>query len=213
MQKGERFDEWTRVKNGEARIVIGTRSAVFAPVQNLGLIVVDEEHESSYRQQESPYYNARDTAIVRAQKEAATVVLGSATPSLESFYNARHGKYTLLNLPERIGARPMATATIIDMRNVFARHGKATRLFRRTAGGDSPDSRAQRAIDHPAESARLFAIHSLPLVRRDDSVSQLRRHAYVSSQRAGDGLSLLQPPAGGAARLSRVREEVHLLRR
>ncbi len=124
LQKGERFDEWTRVKNGAARIVIGTRSAVFAPVQNLGLIVVDEEHESSYRQQESPYYNARDTAIVRAQKESATVVLGSATPSLESFYNARHGKYALITMPQRIGARPMAAATMIDMRKVFARHGK-----------------------------------------------------------------------------------------
>ena len=124
LQKGERFDEWTRVKNGEARVVIGTRSAVFAPVQNLGLIVVDEEHESTYRQQESPYYNARDTAIVRAQKESATVVLGSATPSLESFHNARAGKYTLLTLPQRFGARPMATARIIDMRNVFLRHGK-----------------------------------------------------------------------------------------
>ena len=124
LQKGERFDEWTRVKNGDARVVIGTRSAVFAPAKNLGLIVVDEEHESSYRQQESPYYNARDIAIVRAQKEAATVVLGSATPSLESFNNARKGKYRLLTLPERIAARPMATARIIDMRNVFARHGK-----------------------------------------------------------------------------------------
>jgi primosomal protein N' (replication factor Y) len=124
LQKGERFDEWTRVKNGDARVVIGTRSAVFAPVKNLGLIVVDEEHESSYRQQESPYYNARDVAIVRAQKESATVVLGSATPSLESFHNASKGKYTLVNLPERIGARPMATAKIIDMRTVFARHGK-----------------------------------------------------------------------------------------
>ena len=124
LQKGERFDEWTRVKNGDARVVIGTRSAVFAPAKNLGLIVVDEEHESSYRQQESPYYNARDVAIVRAQKEAATVVLGSATPSLESFNNARKGKYQLLTLPERIAARPMATARIIDMRNVFARHGK-----------------------------------------------------------------------------------------
>ena len=124
LQRGERFDEWTRVKNGDARVVIGTRSAVFAPVQNLGLIVVDEEHESTYRQQESPYYNARDTAIVRAQKESATVVLGSATPSLESFHNARAGKYRLLTLPERIAARPMATARIIDMRNVFVRHGK-----------------------------------------------------------------------------------------
>jgi len=124
LQRGERFDEWTRVRNGEARVVIGTRSAVFAPVQNLGLIVVDEEHESTYRQQESPYYNARDTAIVRAQKESATVVLGSATPSLESFHNARSGKYQLLKLPERIAARPMAPARIIDMRAVFVRHGK-----------------------------------------------------------------------------------------
>ncbi|HKV33509.1 MAG TPA: primosomal protein N' [Pyrinomonadaceae bacterium] len=124
LQRGERFDEWTRVKNGDARVVIGTRSAVFAPVQNLGLIVVDEEHESTYRQQKSPYYNARDTAIVRAQKESATVVLGSATPSLESFHNAQAGKYRLLTLPERIAARPMATARIVDMRSVFVRHGK-----------------------------------------------------------------------------------------
>ena len=124
LQKGERFDEWTRVRNGAARVVIGTRSAVFAPVTNLGLVVIDEEHESSYRQQDSPYYSGRDTAIVRAQKESATVILGSATPSLESFHNARNGKYAYLQLPERIASRPMADATIIDMRNVFARHGK-----------------------------------------------------------------------------------------
>ena len=124
LKRGERFDEWTRVKNGEARIVIGTRSAVFAPIHNLGLIVVDEEHESSYRQQEYPYYNGRDTAIVRAQRESATVVLGSATPSLESFHNAQTGKYEYLSLPERIGARPMASARLIDMREAFSRHGK-----------------------------------------------------------------------------------------
>jgi len=124
LQRGERFDEWTRVKNGEARIVIGTRSAVFAPVRDLGLIVIDEEHEASYRQQDSPYYSGRDAAIVRAQKESAVVVLGSATPSLESFQNAKNGKYKYLSLPERVGARPMASASIIDMRNVFTRHGK-----------------------------------------------------------------------------------------
>ena len=92
LSKGERFDEWTRVRSGTARIVIGTRSAVFAPIQNLGLVIVDEEHESTYRQQDSPRYNARDTAIVRAQKQAAAVILGSATPSLESFHNAQHGQ-------------------------------------------------------------------------------------------------------------------------
>jgi primosomal protein N' (replication factor Y) (superfamily II helicase) len=128
LSKGERFDEWTRVRNGEARIVIGTRSAVFAPIANLGLVIVDEEHESTYRQQDSPYYNGRDTAIVRAQKESAVVVLGSATPSLESFHNARVGRYHYLHLPDRIANRPLAAARIIDMREVFARYGKP-RIF------------------------------------------------------------------------------------
>ncbi|MDT5123084.1 MAG: hypothetical protein QOC96_2566 [Acidobacteriota bacterium] len=121
---GERFDEWSRLKRGEARVVIGTRSAVFAPVSNLGLVVVDEEHETSYRQQESPYYNGRDTAIVRASREGAVVVLGSATPSLESFHNARSGKYTYLQLAQRIANRAMARAEMIDMRAVFARQGR-----------------------------------------------------------------------------------------
>jgi primosomal protein N' (replication factor Y) len=125
---GERFDEWGRIRRGEARVVIGTRSAVFAPVRDLGVIVVDEEHESSYRQAESPYYNGRDTAVVRAHRERAVVVLGSATPSLESFHNARAGKYRYLELPNRIANRAMATAGIIDMRSVFARAGKAQPL-------------------------------------------------------------------------------------
>lgn len=125
LSRGERFDEWTRVRNGEARIVIGTRSAVFAPIKDLGLVIVDEEHESTYRQQDSPHYNGRDTAIVRAQKESAVVILGSATPSLESFHNASTGKYQYLQLPNRLGNRPLAVAAIIDMRAVFARHQKA----------------------------------------------------------------------------------------
>jgi primosomal protein N' (replication factor Y) len=124
LSRGERFDEWTRVRNGEARIVIGTRSAVFAPIKDLGLVIVDEEHESTYRQQDSPHYNGRDTAIVRAQKESAVVILGSATPSLESFHNAHTGKYRYLQMPRRLGNRPLAAAEIIDMRDVFARHQK-----------------------------------------------------------------------------------------
>ena len=128
LSRGERFDEWTRVRSGEARIVIGTRSAVFAPIKDLGLVIVDEEHESTYRQQDSPHYNGRDTAIVRAQKEAAVVILGSATPSLESFHNASTGKYRYLQLPNRLHNRPMAVAEIIDMREVFARHQKP-RIF------------------------------------------------------------------------------------
>jgi primosomal protein N' (replication factor Y) len=128
LSAGERFDEWTRVRNGEARIVIGTRSAVFAPTKDLGLVIVDEEHESTYRQQDSPHYNARDTAIVRAQKESAVVILGSATPSLETFHNATTGKYHYLQLPDRLGNRPMAVAEIIDMREVFSKH-KKPRVF------------------------------------------------------------------------------------
>lgn len=124
LSTGERFDEWSRLKRGEARVVIGTRSAVFAPVSDLGLVVIDEEHETSYRQQESPYYNGRDVAVVRANKEGAVVVLGSATPSLESFHNARAGKYRYLQLAQRIANRAMARAEIIDMREVFARHSR-----------------------------------------------------------------------------------------
>src|SRR2546423_12038662 len=124
LSRGERFDEWSRLRTGEARVVLGTRSAVFAPVANLGLIIIDEEQDASYRQEESPFYNARDTAIVRSQKESATVVLGSATPSLESFHNAQTGKYQYLNLPQRIGERSLAKAELVDMRAVFARHSK-----------------------------------------------------------------------------------------
>ena len=124
LSKGERFDEWSRLRSGEARIVLGTRSAVFAPVDNLALIIIDEEHDTSYRQEESPFYNARDTAIVRAQRESAVVLLGSATPSLESFHNAQRGKYQYLSLPDRVGNRPMARAEMIDMREVFARRKK-----------------------------------------------------------------------------------------
>jgi primosomal protein N' (replication factor Y) len=124
LSKGERFDEWSRLRSGEARVVLGTRSAVFAPVQDLGVIIIDEEQDSSYRQEESPFYNARDTAIVRAQKESAVIVLGSATPSLESFHNAHGGKYEYLHLPERVANRPMAQAEMIDMREVFARRKK-----------------------------------------------------------------------------------------
>ena len=124
LSRGERFDEWSRLRTGEARVVLGTRSAVFAPVKNLGLIIVDEEQDSSYRQEESPFYNARDSAIVRAQKSSAAVVLGSATPSLETFHNAQTGKYQYLELPDRIGERRLATAELVDMRDVFARHKK-----------------------------------------------------------------------------------------
>ncbi len=115
----ERSDQWRRIRSGVASVVVGTRSGVFAPVRNLKLIVVDEEHDGSYKQEENPRYNGRDVAIVRAQAAGACVVLGSATPSLESRYNAERGKYTLLELPGRIEERPMPTVQLIDMREEF----------------------------------------------------------------------------------------------
>lgn len=121
---GERFDEWRRLKSGEAKVVIGTRSAIFAPVENLGIIIIDEEHETSYRQQESPYYHGRDTAIVRAKKANAVCVLGSATPSLETYNNAMTNKYHYIRLTNRVNNRSLAEAVIIDMRKVFAAEGK-----------------------------------------------------------------------------------------
>jgi primosomal protein N' (replication factor Y) len=124
LSKGERFDEWSRLRSGEAQVVLGTRSAVFAPIKDLGVIIVDEEQDASYRQEESPFYHARDTAVVRGQKESAVVILGSATPSLESFHNAQIGKYEYLQLPDRIANRALARAEIVDMREVFARRKK-----------------------------------------------------------------------------------------
>lgn len=124
LSAGERYDEWRRIRRGDARIAIGTRSAVFAPLENIGLIIVDEEHDSSYRQHESPFYNARDVAVMRANLAGAVVVLGSATPAMESFHNAQMGKYTYLELPDRIGGRSMADAKLIDMREVFKMAGK-----------------------------------------------------------------------------------------
>jgi primosomal protein N' (replication factor Y) (superfamily II helicase) len=119
LSDAERRKEWWRVWRGEAKAVLGTRSAVFAPVQNLGLVVVDEEHDSSYKQQETPRYHGRDVAVVRAQISRALAVLGSATPSLESYWNASQGKYHLLTLNQRIAGRPLASVEIVDMRQEF----------------------------------------------------------------------------------------------
>jgi primosomal protein N' (replication factor Y) (superfamily II helicase) len=119
LSDAERREEWWRVWRGEARAVLGTRSAVFAPLEKLGLVVADEEHDSSYKQQETPRYHGRDVAVVRAQLSRALVVLGSATPSLESYWNASRGKYQLLTLNQRIAGRPLANVEIIDMRQEF----------------------------------------------------------------------------------------------
>jgi primosomal protein N' (replication factor Y) (superfamily II helicase) len=115
----ERAREWWRVRNGEARVIVGTRSAVFAPVEKLGLVIVDEEQESSYKQEETPRYHGRDVAIVRAKLENALALLGSATPSLETFHHARSGKYELLSLAQRVAERSLPAVEILDLREEF----------------------------------------------------------------------------------------------
>jgi primosomal protein N' (replication factor Y) len=129
----ERAEQWHRIKRGDARMVVGTRSAVFAPVSDLALVIVDEEQDSSYKQEETPRYHARDVAVMRAKMATAVVVLGSATPSLESYFNARKNKYTLLELPDRVEQRPLPEVEIIDMRQEFQETGQEQVISRRLA--------------------------------------------------------------------------------
>ena len=116
LSDGERFDEWHAIRSGKARIVIGPRSAVFAPLQNLGLVIVDEEHDASYKQESSPRYHGRDLAVLRAHLENCAVLLGSATPSLESIHNALTGKYSLVKLTERADGQQLPLIRILDMK-------------------------------------------------------------------------------------------------
>ena len=123
LSDGERHDQWQRIRRGDIDVVVGTRSAVFAPLAPVGLIVVDEEHDGSYKQEEAPRYNGRDVAIVRAQHAGALVVLGSATPSMESYHNAITGKYERVVMERRVLDRPLAAVTIVDMRDEYAADG------------------------------------------------------------------------------------------
>jgi primosomal protein N' (replication factor Y) len=156
LSEGERHDEWHKIRNGRARIVIGARSAVFAPCANLGLIVVDEEHENSYKQEETPRYHGRDVAVVRAKMEGCAVILGSATPSLESYYNASTGKYDLLNLAARVDDKKMPYMRVIDLRNEAAK--KSAIL-----------------------SERLITALALRLTKKEQSILFLNRRGFSTS--------------------------------
>jgi primosomal protein N' (replication factor Y) len=129
----ERAEQWHRIKRAEARMVVGTRSAVFAPVSDVALIIVDEEHDSSYKQEDTPRYHARDIAVMRAKIADAVVVLGSATPSLESYFNAKKNKYALVELPDRVQQRPLPEVEIIDMRQEFQETGQEQVISRKLA--------------------------------------------------------------------------------
>jgi primosomal protein N' (replication factor Y) len=157
LSAGERHDQWWRIREGEARVVVGARSAVFAPLPDLGLVVVDEEHEAAYKQEESPRYHARDVAVMRARLEGATAVLGSATPSVESAANALKGKYQHLALPARIGARGLPRVDIVDRRQVLK------------SGGDA-------ILTPPLREALAQR-----LARREQSLLLLNRRGYATS--------------------------------
>ena len=135
LSDGERHDQWQRIRSGDVQVVVGTRSAVFAPLASPGLIIVDEEHDGSYKQDESPRYHGRDVAIVRASRAGALVVLGSATPSMESYQNAATGKYASVTLERRVLDRPLASVKLVNMRDEYAEDGPDVVISRLMAEG------------------------------------------------------------------------------
>ena len=164
LSDGERYDAWLALRSGERRIAVGARSAVFAPLPDLGAIVVDEEHEASYKQGESPRYHAREVAIVRAREAGAVCVLGSATPSLESWENARTGKYKLLSLPARVGGGALPRVEVVDLRT-------NTRAAHLTAD----ERRIRGVLSEPLELALVER-----LARGEQSILLLNRRGYAS---------------------------------
>ncbi|HEV7992544.1 MAG TPA: primosomal protein N' [Gemmatimonadaceae bacterium] len=172
LSDGERYDAWLALRRGEKRIAVGARSAVFAPLRNLGAIVVDEEHEGSYKQGEAPRYHAREVAIVRARAEGAVVVLGSATPSLESWTNAQSGKYELLTLPDRAGGAKLPKVAVVDLRGERAK----------APPSDIPDADAAFAM---AVSPPLALALQLRLDRKEQSILLLNRRGYAAFVQCG----------------------------
>ena len=158
LSAGERHDEWHKLNSCRARVAIGARSAVFAPVQRLGLIVVDEEHETSYKQEETPRYHARDLAVVRAQIDRCAILLGSATPSLESYHNAKTGKYRLACLTSRVDDRQLPLIRVVDMRQEYLK---------------------QKHV--PLISARLASAIEARLAAQEQTILFLNRRGFATS--------------------------------
>ena len=179
LSDGERSDQWYRIRRGEVSVVVGTRSAVFAPLENLGLIIVDEEHDTSFKQEETPRYNGRDVAVMRGRNEGALVVLGSATPSLESSQNAASARYTRLVMERRVQDRPLASVSVVDMRQEYAEHGPDVILSGALKNAIATEARGRPAVADPAESPRAGDGGVLPAVRRH--ASSARTAAFRSS--------------------------------
>ncbi|TVR62966.1 MAG: primosomal protein N' [Gemmatimonadales bacterium] len=171
LSDGERFDQWRQIRSGERRIVVGARSALFAPLRDLGAIVVDEEHDGSYKQSETPRYHARDVAVVRAAMTGAICLLGSATPSLESWRNAQRKKFTLLTLPERVGGRPLPPVEVVDLRTSGGGKGPGTgKPSAGGTGGRAPDILTPLLVEAVEER----------LDRGEQSILLLNRRGYSS---------------------------------
>jgi primosomal protein N' (replication factor Y) len=170
LSDGERYDEWLALSEGRKRIAVGARSAIFAPLQNLGAVIVDEEHESSYKQGETPRYHARETAIVRARNEGAIVVLGSATPSLESWANAASGKYRLLTLPERVGEARLPAVEVVDLRDAKVKY----------SDDRQPEDYLRLVVSEPLEHALVDR-----LKKGEQSILLLNRRGYASFVQCG----------------------------
>ena len=198
LSDAERAEQWHRIRRGEARIAVGTRSAIFAPVRDLALIIVDEEHDNSYKQEETPRYHGRDVAVMRAKALNATVVLGSATPSLESYYNATHGKYALIELPDRVQERPLPEVELVDMREEFQQTGKESVLSRKLIEETTAAAGARRAGDDSAEPPGILGVGDVPLLRRYAAVPRLRGGDDLSQAAAAAAVPLLRLPAAGA---------------
>jgi primosomal protein N' (replication factor Y) len=158
LSDGERHDQWQRIRRGDVDVVVGTRSAVFAPIERLGLIIVDEEHDGSYKQEEAPRYHGRDVAIVRGSREGALVVLGSATPSMETYQHAVSGKYARVTLTRRVLERPLADVHVVNMREEYAE--------------DGPDVVVSRALAAAIEDR---------LAQRDQTLVLLNRRGYSTA--------------------------------
>ena len=204
LSDGERYDAWLALRSGERRIAVGARSAVFAPLPDLGAIVVDEEHEASYKQGESPRYHAREVAIVRAREAGAVCVLGSATPSLESWENARTGKYRLLSLPARVGGGALPRVEVVDLRT-NARAANLAAADRRIRGVLSePLEQAlvraarERRAEHPAaEPPRIRVVRAVQRVRMGRDVPGLLDLAHAAPRARAPGVPLLPAARAG----------------
>jgi primosomal protein N' (replication factor Y) len=177
---GQRWDEWRRIARGEARVVVGTRSAVFAPLIDLGLVIVDEEHDAAYKQDEGLRYHGRDLAVVRAKLAAIPIVLGSATPSIESYQQALDGKYRRLTLNERVHGRPLPEVTLVDLRSPS---GRPFATPRPAAGGAGAPAKTTLPTepDAPLFSPPLLAAIQENLARREQTLLFLNRRGFASA--------------------------------